>query len=126
VKTTRSESPVEFRRRNLVPCALCGKGVMHDGSPIFYRVRVEQLVVDIGAVQRRHGLEQFFGGGGVGAELAQAMGADEPIAKPLSSIFEALLCQSCSMGGATVPRLCEQDDAETAAVDADSGGAEPA
>jgi hypothetical protein len=44
------------------PCALCGRGVMHAGVPIFYRVRIESMGINLQEVQRTAGMEQFMGG----------------------------------------------------------------
>ena len=49
-------------------------GVMHSGNPVFLRAAIERFVVDPRAVDRRAGMEQFFGGGSTGAVLAEVMG----------------------------------------------------
>lgn len=79
------------------PCAMCGRGVMHTGLPLFYRVKVEAMGVDVRAVQRRAGLEQMMGGGSAGALLARVMGPDEDIAKPVVDDYPTvLICQPCA------------------------------
>ena len=77
--------------------ALCGKGVMHNGVPLFYRCRITPMGIDARAVQQTHGLEQMFGGVGGGARLARVMGPDPDIAKPITEEQTALVCQDCSM-----------------------------
>ena len=46
----------------LHPCDLCGKGIIHTGVPLFYRVTVERMGVDVQAVRERRGLHDIFGG----------------------------------------------------------------
>ncbi len=66
---------------------------MHSGSFLFYRLRLERLAVNLPAVQRQHGLEQFLGS----AVLADVMGPGEDIAVPLSAASEVLICEECAM-----------------------------
>ena len=61
-----------MHRKDFKPCAICHKGVMHTGLPLFWRVHIERIGVDMQAAQRQQGLEQFFGGTSPGA----AWGAD--------------------------------------------------
>lgn len=105
----RNDPAYQLKRRELRPCGICGKGVMHAGSLILYRVRIETFIMNAQGIQQTHGLEQFFGGGQAGAVLAQVMGADPPLALRVYDPTEALLCQSCSTGSATVARLLERD-----------------
>jgi hypothetical protein len=87
-----------MKARDIKPCAICGKGVMHSGVPLFYRVKVESMGVDIAAVKRHSGLEQVFGGGQAGAVLADVMGPDPDIAKPIIEDQPAVLvCQTCAL-----------------------------
>lgn len=77
-------------------CAKCGKGVMHTGLPLFWRVTIERFGIDKAAVDRRFGLEMFFGGGRGGAALAGVMGVDEDIAKPVMDEVRLILCEECA------------------------------
>jgi len=63
---------------------------MHNGDRFFYRVKIEQFVVDMGAVQRQHGLEMSMG---ATASLAQIIGPDEDIALGMGE-SEMLVCAS--------------------------------
>jgi hypothetical protein len=53
-----------------------GQGVASQG-PVFYRVTVEQCVLDTSAIRRQAGLEAVVGSGA----LAAALGPDEDMAK---------------------------------------------
>ena len=90
-------------------CAKCGKGVMHTGLPLFWRVTIERFGIDKAACDRRHGLETFFGGGHVGARLAGVMGPDEDIAKPIVDAKVLILCEDCAMVDHPVAALAELD-----------------
>jgi hypothetical protein len=97
-----------LKRAEITKCVLCGNGLARGGAICFYRVRVEQFVFDARAIDRRHGLETFFGGGGPGAALAQAMGPDEDLAKQMSDSKPRLVCQSCALETAcALPRVLD-------------------
>ncbi len=87
-----------MKAREIKPCAICGRGVMHSGVPLFYRVKVESMGIDVGAVKRQAGLEQVFGGGQAGAVLADVMGPDPDIARPvIEDQPTVLICQPCAL-----------------------------
>lgn len=89
--------PKPFKRRDVKPCCMCGKGVAAGGLD-FYRLRgLDHMVLDHGGIQRTHVLEQFFGGGGAGAMLANAMGDDPDLAQTMTALDEALVCSNCAM-----------------------------
>lgn len=69
---------------------------MHSGIPIFFRVRIERMAVNMGAVQRQHGLELMLGGHAV---LANVMGPNEDLAVELGDAVTAILCIDCSIKG---------------------------
>lgn len=86
------------------PCALCGRGVMHAGMPIFYRVRIESMGINLEAVQRTAGMEQFMGGH---VAIARAL-HDPDIATPIVPAVTSLVCQECSVQPHMVARLAEE------------------
>lgn len=92
-----------MKAKDLKPCALCGHGVMHTRVPLFYRVRIESMGIDMQAVQRAHGMEQFFGGA---VALARAF-EDPEIAKPLGNERIALVCQACALESTPLAVLSE-------------------
>lgn len=85
--------PDALKQSDLEKCILCDKGVMHSGDPVFYRISMQQFVVDIPAVQRQHGLEQFFH---QAPALAGVMGPNDDMAKASSEPQTGLLCASCA------------------------------
>ncbi|MFP4240072.1 MAG: hypothetical protein ACLFRZ_12300 [Rhodosalinus sp.] len=95
-----------MKQRDLKPCALCGKGMAHSGQLHFYRVRVEQHVLDVRAIQRQHGLEQMLG---PAAALGQVLGPDEDMAKGLGETTQ-LVCADCGLSSAALTTLLHPDD----------------
>ncbi|HYF16306.1 MAG TPA: hypothetical protein VEA40_00455 [Ramlibacter sp.] len=86
-----------MNRADFQPCCCCGKGVAHTGVPLFWRVRIERMGIERGAVQQQHGLEQFFGGGHGAVALADVF-AGGPLARPLQdSATEVLVCETCAV-----------------------------
>lgn len=83
----------KLHQRDIQPCGICGKGLMHAGSPTAYRVTIDHLIFNPRAIQRQHGLEQMLGGN---AALAHAMGTQEAMAEPVTS-ETVLVCQECAM-----------------------------
>lgn len=81
-----------MKHKDFSPCASCGKGVMHTGVPLFYRITIEHMGIDARAVQRQAGLEQFFAGN---AMLANIMGPDDDLGLPIGDAVRGLLCATC-------------------------------
>lgn len=87
----------EQELRKVITCSLCGKKAPECGVPLFYRVRIERWGIDLGAVRRQSGLELMFGGtAGAAVALAQAMGPDEDMAKPVMDPVTITVCETCS------------------------------
>lgn len=77
---------------DLKPCALCGKGMMHSGVPLFYRVTVEHMGVDLREIQRAAGMEQVMGN----VALARVF-HDPDVATRLGEPVASLVCQDCAL-----------------------------
>lgn len=89
---------------DLQRCALCGHGMMHTGLPLFYRVRIEQMAVDLNAVRRAGAMEQYMGG-----HVAIARVFEDPdIAAPMFPASTKLVCQSCALEPHMLARLTEE------------------
>ena len=82
-----------MKQTDFQPCAICQKGVMHTGLPLFYKVRFVPMGIDTGAVQRQHGMELLLGGN---AALAYHMGPQETMASPVVDEQTVLLCHTCA------------------------------
>lgn len=103
-----SEDRPGLKRKDIEKCCLCGLGVAHDGSFTFYRIKLERFLFDPKAIQRRHGLETFFGGGAGGALLAGVMGTDDDLAKSFSDEDVGLICDSCSGTSVFIAQIAER------------------
>lgn len=82
-----------MKERDLKPCEACGRALTHDGSPLFYRITIESLILDPGAIQRRIGLGLAMGS----HRLAQVMGPDEDLARTVVGPRSFLLCLPCAV-----------------------------
>lgn len=80
-----------LKRSEIQKCRLCEKGVMHSGQLTFFKLTVEHHAVDLGAIQRLNGLEQM-----ISPVLANVMGPDEDLSKPLDRPSTFLLCMECA------------------------------
>jgi hypothetical protein len=80
-----------IKQAEIKPCALCKKGVAHDGNILFWRMRLERAGLDHGAVQRQHGLELMIGS----PAIARVMGTDSDIAKVIDGPHDVWVCEPC-------------------------------
>lgn len=81
-----------MKQRDIKKCAKCGKGVMHTGLPLFWRVTIERFGLNRDAIHRQAGLEMMIGG-----QLAAVMGPDEDMASPITEPVKLILCEDCAM-----------------------------
>lgn len=81
-----------MKRKDLKSCAMCGKGLMHSGSPMFYKIKIESMIFDTQVLQQQAGLEMMLGS----PELASIMGPDGDIAKKAAE-NEILICMECAI-----------------------------
>lgn len=79
--------------KDVRPCAGCGKGLAHDGSPMVWRLTVQQFALDPDGIQRRAGLEAMFGGA---VALAGVFDPGYTVANALSEPQTCLLCLTCA------------------------------
>lgn len=94
----------EKELREVAKCIECGKAFGHTGLPLFWRVTIERYGVDMQAVNRQQGLTMMLGGN---AMLAQFMGADDEMAKLITS-DSVTLCEECAMKELNIAWLAEK------------------
>lgn len=87
--------------RKAATCAVCGHKIGQASVPIFYRVKIERYVLDPTAVRRHSGLEMMLGSAG----LAQAMGPNEDLAKPVMEPVEVTVCEDCGLVSTSIAVL---------------------
>jgi len=93
----------ENELRKAAKCAGCGKGFMHTGLPLFWRVRIERLGVDMSVVRRQEVLAMMLNS----SVLAGVMGTDEEMTKPMMDPVEITLCETCAMSDINIAVLAE-------------------
>lgn len=97
-----------IKRREITNCALCGKGLAHNGAIMFNRVKVERFAFDYRQIRQLRGLEEFFGGGSPGAVLASVMGTDADLAKCMNpEVGAKLVCDMCAFSNTALLVLAE-------------------
>lgn len=94
-----------FDVAELLQCRSCGQGMMHSGNLVFYEVTARQCVVDVGNVQRMHGMEMLMGGA-VG--LARALSPSNTVAQRIGRPVRSLLCMECALAPIEVATLVEE------------------
>lgn len=80
----------EIQEDEFTRCIACGEGLAPEGL-VFYRVTLEQHLVDVGALQRRQGLAMMMGGNHA---LARVFSPDSQFSKQVWE-HKALVCQRC-------------------------------
>lgn len=88
-----------MKANEFTKCATCGKGMAASGVH-FYRVTVQQHILDPGAIKRAAGLEMMVG------HLAAVMGPDEDLAVKVAEAT-VLLCADCGLKETFVPMFLE-------------------
>lgn len=100
-----------IRRSELEPCAFCGKGLLHAGRPMAYRVTVEAHVFDVGAINQHAGMDMMFGN--QAPALSLALIGDSELTKQATSVTK-LVCYDCALlGGHLDARLMEDTERAT-------------
>lgn len=82
-----------MKQTDIKKCAICKEGMMKCGIPTFYTVTIQRHMIDLAACQRQTGLEMQLGGH---AQLANIMGPDDDISKPVSKKADVWICQDCA------------------------------
>ncbi len=87
-------SPETMKLRDIKKCDECGKGVLHTGVPLFWRVRVERFGIDMREVRQLHGLEMMLGS----PSLADVFSPERDAVRPVMDAVELTLCEECMSG----------------------------
>lgn len=90
----------EAELRKHTKCSICGRKLGETSMPLlFWVVKARRYGVDLAAVQRQTGLTMMLGGS---ASLAQIMGPDEGMAKPLTDEVALTICEECAYTGSCI------------------------
>jgi len=82
----------EDELRDAAECHLCKKPFGNSG-PIFWRLTLKRMVLDVAAAQRQQGLTMMLGGE---AALARVMGANEVMAQEVQPAVDITICEGCA------------------------------
>lgn len=85
-----------FDLDEIKPCAFCGQGIAHTGSPIFYEFEIRQCVLDPNNIRQIHGLETMMGN----AAIARVFAPTSTVAHRLGGKRRQLVCMDCAMTSA--------------------------
>ena len=98
-----------MRAGDFTKCKGCGKGMMHTGLPIFWRVKIERMGINNRAVQQADAMERYMGGAVALARVFE----DPEIAKPIEGIEPQtiLICEECSLKPLPLALLAERSNA---------------
>lgn len=94
-----------MKQQEFTKCVYCNKGMAEDGRIAFYKLTIECMVLNIGAIRRQAGLEMMLNGNG---RLASAMGADEDLAQPVGEARTALVCSTCGLKQHALAEILEK------------------
>lgn len=86
----------------MTPCAICGEMI----APLFYRVKVEQIMIDSTAANQVLGLTTMFGGA---LGLAEAMAPNDDVTMTLQS-NSGLVCDECFYDSSLALRILFRED----------------
>ena len=89
-----------MKQSEFTACAACGHG-MAKNNIFFYRVRIEQMILNTAAIKRQAGLEMMIGS----PALATVFSPNEDLAVGLGEKM-LLLCGECGTGGSSLPVAC--------------------
>lgn len=76
------------------PCDLCGNPLCHTQVPLFWRVQIERLGIDLNVARQLDGLASFLGS----SRLAEAFAPSTELVKSLHETpDELLICERCAL-----------------------------
>ena len=94
-------------REDLRPCALCGKGLMHTGLPLVWKITMHRLALDVNALRREQGLEMMMGGA---APLARAFSPNSEFGLEIEKPITVMVCEPCALEQRIVIRCAFPDE----------------
>lgn len=96
----------ESELRAAAKCAVCHNKIGASRVPMFWRLRIERHMLNLGALERQQGLGMMLGHGG----LAMAMGPDEDMTEPLLGPIEVTVCEDCALKPLNIHHIVEAHD----------------
>lgn len=96
----------EQELRKAATCAVCKRGILANGLPLFWRVKIERHGVKMDRVRRQTGMEMLMGGN---VAIAQTMGPNEVMTEQIMTPRELTVCESCGMKSVMVAVLALEE-----------------
>lgn len=94
-------------REDIKPCAMCGKGLMHTGLPLVWKITMHRLGLDVNALRREQGLEMMMGGA---APLARAFSPNNEFGLEIEKPITVMVCEPCALEQRVVIMCASQDE----------------
>jgi hypothetical protein len=88
-------APAAMSLRDIRPCDLCGRKLCHTQLPLFWRIRIERMAIDLKVAQQLEGLSMFLGS----SQMAEAFAPSTDLVKPMDQPDELLVCEHCALPG---------------------------
>lgn len=96
-----------MKANDIQQCVVCHRGLMHAGTPLFWKISLQRMGLDRRAIEETAGLEMMMGS----VALARVMGPDPDIAKPLDAERTVLVCEPCAGKQVSVYQIGLAEDA---------------
>ncbi len=80
-----------MKAKDIEPCKLCSKPLMHTGVPLCWEISITRISFDLDAIRRESGFQMMMDS----ARLAEAMGRNEDLSKPIGDAVKCYVCENC-------------------------------
>ena len=93
----------ERELRKIAKCGICGKKIGESGLPFFFRLKVEQFVIDTDAFKRQVSLGKM-----TSPAVAMVMGKDDDLAVSVD-VKEMTVCANCATENIAIADIVQGD-----------------
>lgn len=81
-----------MKNKDLKPCALCRKGLLHAGLPLFWQLTIQRQGIDGRKLRELQATTHLLGNFG----LAEVMTGNDSITQPVGEPIQLLVCETCA------------------------------
>lgn len=89
--------------RDIRNCDLCGEKLCRTQIPLFWRVHIERMAIDLKVARQLEGLSMLIGS----SVIAEAMAPSNDLVVPLGEASELMVCDPCAMKMVGPPSIAE-------------------
>jgi len=97
----------ERELREHAMCDVCNQPICKTGVPLFWTVTIARHGIMMDEVGRQDGIADLMGGS---ARLAQIMGTDSEMTKPMLGPITITVCEACSAKTVSIAQLAFQEE----------------